>query len=211
MPRRTLEDLLRDEQLVDDVGLKHARRHARKNGVSLARAVVEEGLSDEALAEAVARRLRLPRIDLSREPVDDDALREVPFDLAEARRLLPLSIDRAGKKRIIRVAMADPLDLDAVEEIEMSTGCQLEAVVARAGELAEAAQRHYRHVITKMIPRKPFGDSAPTTKPNHKVGDEATVELRLQALVDHLAERGVVDRDALAELVRRLLKEKAGE
>jgi MshEN domain len=211
MTRRTLEDLLLDEQLVDAVGLKHARRHARKNGVSLARAVVEEGLSDEALAEAVARRLRLPRVELRDEPVDDDALREVPFDLADARRLLPLSIDRAGKKRVIRVAMADPLDVDAVEEIEMSTGCQVEAVVARAGDVAEAAQRHYRGVITKMIPRKPFGENAPVTKPNHKIADEAAVELRLQALVDYLVDKGVVDRDALAEAVRRLVKEKAGE
>jgi len=163
----------------------------------------------------VARRLKLPRVELADEPVDDDALREVPFDLADARRLLPLSIDRTGRRRTIRVAMADPLDLDAVEEIEMSTGCQLEPVVARAGELADAASRHYRGVITKMIPRRPPfggpGESAPTTQPTHKIADEASLELRLQALVDHLAERGVVDREALSELVRRLVKERAGE
>jgi Type II secretion system (T2SS), protein E, N-terminal domain len=215
MARRTLEDLLLEEGLVDDVVLRHARRHARKHGVSLARAVVEGGLSDEALAEAVARRLKLPRIELSDEPVDDDALREVPFELAEARRLLPLSIDRTGRRRTIRVAMADPLDLDAVEEIEMSTGCQLEAVVARAGELADAAGKHYRGVITRMIPRRPPfggpGESAPTTQPTHKIADEASLELRLQALVDHLAERGVIDREALSELVRRLVKERSGE
>jgi type IV pilus assembly protein PilB len=212
MARRTLEDLLLEEGLVDDVGLRHARRHARKHGVSLARAVVEGGLSDEALAEAVARRLQLTRVELADEPVDDDALREVPFELAEARRLLPLSIDRTGRRRTIRVAMADPLDLDAVEEIEMSTGCQLEPVVARAGELADAAGRHYRGVITKMIPRRPFGESAaPTTQPTHKIADEASLELRLQALIDHLAERGVVDREALSELLRRLVKERSGD
>ncbi len=215
MARRTLEDVLLEEGLVDEVGLRHARRQARKNGVSLARAVVESGLSDEALAEAVARRLRLARIDLSHEPVDDDALREVPFDLADSRRLLPLSIDRAEKRRTIRVAMADPLDLDAVEEIEMSTGCQLEAVVARVGELAEAAEKHYRGVITKMIPRRaPFGgasDRAPTTQPTHAVADEASLELRIEALTDYLVTRGAVDRDELAELVRRLVKERSGE
>jgi type IV pilus assembly protein PilB len=150
-----------------------------------------------------------PRVKLDDEPIDDDALREVPFDLAETRRLLPLSIERNGQKRVIRVAMADPLDLDAVEEIEMSTGCQLEAVVARAGELEEAAQRHYRGVITKMIPRKPFGDSSPITQPTHQIADEASVELRLEALIEHLTERGLVDSDALAERVRRLVKEKA--
>ena len=215
MPRKTLEELLLDEGLIDESGLRYARRHARKNGVSLARAVVEEGLSDEALAEAVARRLKLPRVDLAREPVDDDALREVPYDLADSRRLLPLSLDRTGRRRVIRVAMVDPLDVDAVEEIEMSTGCQLEAVVARAGELAEAAQKHYRGVITKMIPRRPvFGGpaaSAPTTQPTHKIADEASLELRLSALIDQLVERGHLDREALAEALRRLVKERSGE
>jgi type IV pilus assembly protein PilB len=210
MPRRRLEDLLLDEGLLDEVGLRHARRHARKHGVSLARAVVESGLSDEALAEAVARRLRLPRVDLQRENVDGDALREVPFDLADSRRLLPLSIDRTGRRRVIRVAMADPLDIDAVEEIEMTTGCQLEAMVAPVNELGEAATRHYSGIITKMIPRK-FPERAPTTQPTHRVADEASLELRLQAVVDQLVERGHLDRDALSEAVRRLVKEKSGE
>jgi hypothetical protein len=218
--RRTLEDLLLEERLVDEAGLRLARRHARKHGVSLARAVVEQGLSDEALAEAVARRLRLPRVDLAREPVDDDALREVPHDLAEARRLLPLSIERSAERRVIRVAMVDPLDLDAVEEIELSTGCQLEAVVARAGQLADATERHYRGIITKMIPRRPvFGQTReageatlePSTQPTHRIADEATVEVRLEALVSLLVDRGVVDAEALDEAIRRLVRTKAGD
>jgi hypothetical protein len=211
MPRRTLEDLLLEDGLIDLPTLKHARRHARKSHVSLARAVIEEGLSDEALADSVARRLKLPRVDLEREPVDEEVLREVPFDLADSRILFPLSIDRVSKPRVIRVVMADPLDVDAVEEIEMSTGCQLVALVAPAGEIQEAAQKHYRGIITKMIPRKPFGEGAPTTQPTHKIADEASVELKLQALIDHLAERGAVDREVLAESLRRLIKERAGE
>jgi type IV pilus assembly protein PilB len=210
--RRTLEDLLLEERLVDEAGLRLARRHARKHGVSLARAVVEQGLSDEALAEAVARRLHLPRVDLTREPVDDEALREVPHDLADARRLLPLSIERSAERRVIRVAMIDPLDLDAVEEIEMSTGCTLEPLVARAGELADAFARHYRGKITQTIPRRAaFGQRGevtlePSTQPTHKLADEATVEVRLDALVALLIEKGIVDRPTLDEAIRRLLR-----
>ena len=60
-----------------------------------------------------------------------------------------------------------------------------------------------------MIPRK-FGD-APTTKPNHAVTDEASLDLRLQALLELLIERGVIERDPYLETLRRLLKERAGE
>ena len=112
--------------------------------------------------------------------------------------------------------MADPTDRDAVEEIEMSTGCQVRPLVASAGELADAAQRYYRGIITKMIPRRaPFGfpgkEAGPPTQPTHHVSDEAPTEVKLQALVDVLVERGIVDKDAWLDAVRRLIKERAGE
>ena len=222
--RRTIEDLLVEAGLIDELRLRHVRRYARHNSVCLARAAVEiGGIAEEALASTLASRLRLPRVDLARQTVDDDAVREVPHDLAEARRLLPLAIDRAGPRRVIRVAMADPLDFDATEEIEMSTGCTVEPLVGRVGEIGDAVSRYYRGVITKMIPRRPLFGSAlptgtpaprlpdPTTQPHHHVADEAPPDLALRALVDLLVERGLLDRDSWQEAVRRLVKERVGE
>ena len=220
--RRTIEDVLVEAGLIDEARLRHVRRYARHNGVGLAAAaVLIGGIAEEALASTLAQKLRLPRVDLKAETVDDDAVREVPHDLAEARRLLPLSIDRTT--RVIRVAMADPLDFDATEEIEMSTGCTVEALVGRVGEIGDAVSRYYRGVITKMIPRRPvFGAATPTgtpaakapdptTQPHHNVADEAPAELALRALVDLLVERGVIDREAWQEAVRRLVKERSGD
>jgi hypothetical protein len=220
--RRTIEDVLVEAGLIDEARLRHVRRYARHNGVCLAAAVVQMGgVADELLAATLAQKLRLPRVDLKRETVDDDAVREVPHDLAEARRLVPLSIDRGT--RVIRVAMADPLDFDATEEIEMSTGCTVEALVGRVGELGDAVSRYYRGVITKMIPRRPVFGAAiptgtpaakgpePTTQPHHNVADEAPPEVALQALVDLLVERGVLDRESWQEALRRLVKQRAGE
>jgi len=222
--RRTIEDVLVEAGLIDEARLRHVRRYARHEGVCLARAAVEiGGISDELLASTLATRLRVARVDLLREAVDEDALREVPHDLAEARRLLPLSIDNSGARRVIRVAMADPLDFDATEEIEMSTGCSVEPLVARVGELGDAVKRYYRGVITKMIPRRPVFGSAlptgtpaakppdPTTQPHHNVADEAPPDLALRALVDLLVERGLIDRETWQEAVRKLVKERAGE
>lgn len=222
--RRTIEDVLVEAGLIDEARLRHVRRYARHNGVCLARAAVEiGGIAEEALASTLAARLRLPRVDLARELVDDDAVREVSHDLAEARRLLPLGIDRAGARRVIRVAMADPLDFDATEEIEMSTGCTVEPLVGRVGEIGDAVSRYYRGVITKMIPRRPaFGAALPTgtpaaklpdptTQPHHNVADEAPPELALRALVELLVERGVFDKETWQDAVRRLVKERAGD
>lgn len=222
--RRTIEDVLIEAGLLDETRLRYVRRYARHNGVCLARAVVEHaGITDEILASTLATRLRLPRVDLAHETVDEDAIREVPYDLADGRRLLPLVIDRAGPRRTIRVAMADPLDFDATEEIEMSTGCTVEPLVGRVGEIGDAVMRYYRGVITKMIPRRPIfgsqlatatpaaGKAEPTTQRHHQVADEAPPDLEVRALVNVLVERGLIERDAWLEAVRRLVKEKAGE
>jgi len=215
--RRTIEDVLVEAGLVDEARLRHVRRYARHNGVCLARALVEHaGVDEELLAATLAHELSLPRVDLAREPVDEDAVREVPYDLADGRRLLPIGIDR-DKRRVIRVAMADPLDFDATEEIEMSTGCTIEPLVGRVSEIGDAVMRYYRGVITKMIPRKPYfgatltANAQPTTQPHRDISDEATPEIGLQALLELLVERGLVDRDAWSEAVRKLLKERAGE
>jgi hypothetical protein len=222
--RRTIEDVLVEAGLIDEQRLRHVRRYARHNGVCLAYAVVQiGGIDEEILAATLAARLRLPRVDLGRETVDEDALREVSHDVADARRLIPLAIDNSGQRRTIRVAMADPLDFDATEEIEMSTGCTVEPLVGRVGEIGEAVTRYYRRVITKMIPRRPVFGAAiptgtpaarpadPTTQPHHVVGDEAPPEVALRALVDLLVERGVLDRETWQETLRRALKERAGE
>jgi hypothetical protein len=228
--RRTLEDVLVEAGILDEGRLRYVRRYARHNGVCLVRAAVEHGAVDEELlAATLASHLRLPRVDLAAEAVDDDAVREVPFDLAEQRVLLPLLIDRTDSRRVIRVAMADPLDFDATEEIELSTGCRVEPLVGRLREIADAVMRYYRGVITKMIPRRPiFGAPLPaaaaagaipspparpepTTQPHHVLSDEAPPDVALRALVDLLVERGVIEREAWQEQLRRLVRERAGE
>jgi hypothetical protein len=51
----------------------------------------------------------------------------------------------------------------------------------------------------------------PTTQPLHDLADEAPPELGLEALLDVLVERGVIDRDAWVDAVRRLAKQRTGE
>ena len=78
-----------------------------------------------------------------------------------------------------------------------TTGCTVEPLVGRVGEIGDAVTRYYRGVITKMIPRKRpvFGAAVatgtpaakppdPTTQPHHNVADEAPPDLALRALVD---------------------------
>jgi hypothetical protein len=119
--------------------------------------------------------------------------------------------------------MADPLDLDVLEEIELSTGCDLEPVIAPVNEIGAAIQRYYRGIITKMIPRRrplfgqldgdtpglkrPAQDAIEAaTQPTHQVADEARVELKLEVLIELLTEAGIIDREVWNETLRRRLR-----
>jgi hypothetical protein len=205
--RSTLADLVVDAGLLDETTLRHARQHARRSGVALCRALVEQRyVADERLAQELARRLSLPRVDLRRERADDEALREVPFVLAESHCLVPLSVERQGERRQLRVAMADPLDLDAVEELELTTGCELVLLVGTVSELTEASTRAYRGIITKTIPRRlAFGaDLDLGTQPAARAGIEELAG-RFEALVDALVEKGAIDRETFEGHCRRVL------
>jgi hypothetical protein len=213
---KQLADLLLEESLLDEDGLQAARRIARREGVPLVVAATQEGRVEEAaLAEALERRLKLPRVELGDAFVELDAVREVPHALAEERRLMPLALERAGGRRVLRVAMADPLDAQSIEEIESQSGCRVDPVIATPSEIEKAVARHYRGVTTKLIPRGAAAGGAPparereesVTQPHHRIEDGAPAELRVRALLAALIEKGVITDDEYLEALRKLLKD----
>jgi hypothetical protein len=181
--------------------------------VPLVVAVTQAGVAEAALLDALERRTKLPRVALATAFVEQDALREVSSDVAESRCLLPLSVEREGVRRVLRLAMADPLDAEAIEEIESSSGCHVEPLLAPPSEIAPAVQKHYRGVTTKLIHRagKHGRTAMPSseeqvTQPHHRLEDEAAVELRLKALVSVLIDKGVITDDEYIEALKRLLQ-----
>jgi hypothetical protein len=209
----TLESVLLDEHLIDDASLRAARRVALRKHVALIEVVVDEHTVDEdKLADALARRLGETRIPLS-QPVDEEALRELPHDLAAAHLCVPVHLDSSGERRVLKLAMANPLDVAAIEDIGHSSGCHIEAGAASLSEVRAAIERSYRSLITRMIPRHRAGGSAideakpgdPPTQPL-TLPDESSLELRLRALTDALVERGVVNTSDLDERVRKLVR-----
>ncbi len=204
----SLEALLLEEQLVSEAVLREAKRSALRRRVRLVEALVDDHAIDEVqMADVLASRLSLPRF--STGPLDEEALREVSHDLATAHLVVPVHVDTDDNaQRTLRLAMVDPLDAFALEDIAHGCGCVIEPVVATLGQVRVALQRSYRGMITKMIPRT--ADSAtrgiePTTQPLLQLPDESSIEVRLRAVIEVLLERGVVSATELEERVKRLV------
>jgi len=223
--RQGLGDVLIEEHLIAREQLNQAKRAAERLGSPLVAVLLEQGLvTGEALVESLRRRLQLELFDPVHTVVDLDAVREVPFEEANRYRLLPVQVQhRSAGQRALRVAMVDPLDAQAIEDIEFSTGCTVEPMIAHPSHLADAIRHHYRGVVTKVIARartddaipgrpgrRPFGGELEEgelhTKPVHRVQQAAATTQRVDALVSLLVRKGVITQDEYEEQLRLFLR-----
>ncbi len=128
-----------------------ARAESDRDGVALVVTLVDRHRIPEEAILAVLDE-ETARVALADLEIDTDAVREVPLDLAERRRLVPVQLE-LGERRILRVAMADPLDHRAVAEIEAQSGALVEPLLASSSEIEAAIERAYRGLVTKVMHR----------------------------------------------------------
>jgi len=100
--------------------------------------------SDETIAYAVACQMRAPFVRLAGESIDPEAVRLLTGRLAAHHACIPLRVN--GKTLVL--AMINPLDLIAIQDVELTTSLQVEPVVVTVSELEEAIRRHYGVEVT---------------------------------------------------------------
>src|SRR6059058_6091144 len=106
-----LGEVLLEEGLIDRVGLGAAERYAAAQGCALVSALLDEGrVGEDVLVGTLEGRLGLPLADLGESAVELDAVRELTLEVVERYVMVPLTLLRTGDRRVLRVAMADPLD-----------------------------------------------------------------------------------------------------
>jgi type IV pilus assembly protein PilB len=138
-PSRLLGRLLVEAGSLSDRSLEEALEAQRRTGERLGDLLSRLGLvSEEAVAEALAVQLGLDYQPAPLTP-DPQALAAVPSGLALRRGVLPLALVPRG----IRVAMVDPLDLAAVDDLQFHTGRRVTAVVAPVATLRRAIRQAY--------------------------------------------------------------------
>src|SRR5690606_8877408 len=82
-------------------------------------------------------------VDLASQTISPAVLSKVPAEICRRHRLFPLAIRRDERGPFLHVAMADPADLEAIDDLRFLTGLRVEAAVAPEGEIHRAIERHY--------------------------------------------------------------------
>ncbi|HEV8185121.1 MAG TPA: GspE/PulE family protein [Chthoniobacterales bacterium] len=135
-----IAELLLEHKIVEPARMKEVLQEANLNGKTLAKTITDSGLLNErGFYETVAEALGTDFIDLARYEIPPEVLRLIPSGLAQLHRALPLwSVDDA-----ITVALVDPLDLRAAEDLRFALGKDVHVVVAPTDQLEERLKRHY--------------------------------------------------------------------
>ena len=144
---KRLGDLLIDENIITPQDLTDAIAEQRRSGELLGATLVRMGMvSESQLMKALQVQLGLPLMDLAEVVADEQALSLIKEDVARKYSALPLEIE--GRKTLI-VAMADPLNVAALEDLRFHSGMFIQPVLAMPSAIIEAIERYY-HIDTSM-------------------------------------------------------------
>ena len=115
-----LTDILLNDGLVSESQLTAAYDEHQRDGRSLGRVLVDQGvLSESQLVAALAQQVGLPFVDLSEYSVDGSAIGRVPGPVCRRHSAIPIGFED-GK---LLVAMADPANVFAVDDIRSTVDC----------------------------------------------------------------------------------------
>jgi type IV pilus assembly protein PilB len=139
-----LGELLVNRGLIDEQQLAAALEEHESGGKRLGMTLVRLGyLDEEDLVQTLANQLKLPVARIRGKQVDHEVIELVEVDLAEKHRCLPLFLKPEGGSRNLYLAMEDPSDEEAREEIARRIGLEIRPVLVSPTELEDALQRHY--------------------------------------------------------------------
>src|SRR5437870_8329904 len=130
-----LGEILVKENLITADQLKQAMAHQRQNGGRLGTALMKLGfVSDDEITEVLSRQYGVPSINLKYYEVDPAVIKLIPQDTAVRYQIVPLS--RVGST--LTIAMIDPTNVFAMDDIKFMTGFNVEPVVASESAISEA-------------------------------------------------------------------------
>ena len=135
-----LGELLVKEKLISQDQLKQALDHQKTHGGRLGTALVKLGLvTDDEVTAVLSRQYGVPSINLKFYEVDPAVVKLIPQETAVRYQIVPLS--RVGST--LTIAMTDPTNVFAMDDIKFMTGFNVEPVVASESAIAEAIVKFY--------------------------------------------------------------------
>ncbi|MDX1583629.1 MAG: type IV-A pilus assembly ATPase PilB, partial [Thermoanaerobaculia bacterium] len=135
-----LGELLVKANLLTQEQLKEALDKQRETGAKLGETIINLGLvSEEDITECLSQQFGVPSISLQHFEIDDSVIRLIPGDVARKYNIIP--VNKTGAT--LTIAMADPTNVFAMDDIKFMTGYNVEPVVASEVGIKQAIDQYY--------------------------------------------------------------------
>src|SRR5919106_4502241 len=133
-------DLLLKEKRITPAQLQEALNYQKTNGGKLGLNLVKLGfVTDEEITSLLSKQYGVPSINLSQFEIDAAVIKLIPPDTAQKYQIIPLS--RSGAT--LTIAITDPTNVFAMDDIKFMTGYNVEPVVASETAVLDAIHKYY--------------------------------------------------------------------
>jgi type IV-A pilus assembly ATPase PilB len=138
--KKRLGEILQDIGLVTEEQLYLALEEQKVTRESLGTILIKMGIvNSESLSHALATQFGMTVVKLSDEEIQDEALRKVPPAVARRQKIVPIKFEN----NILTVAMADPLDFLAIDNLCAMLGCEVVGVLSTLDDIEAALNKNY--------------------------------------------------------------------
>ncbi|MFH0839368.1 MAG: ATPase, T2SS/T4P/T4SS family [Candidatus Omnitrophota bacterium] len=146
--RKQLGQLLIESKLINEDELKKALEEQKEKDIPLIQALIELGfISQNDLLAFLSETLDIPPINLSRLKLSQETLSLIPKKLISAYRLIPIS----NLSNVITIAMADPFNFFAIDDLKAITGFDIRVVIASYEQIMEIIKSQSTAEVSKEI------------------------------------------------------------
>ena len=187
---KKLGDLLVEAGLITEEQLKEALEVQKNDNERIGTILVKLGyLTEEEITSFLSKQYGIPAVNLEHFEISEDVIKRIPSDIARKYMLIPIT--RTGST--LTVAMADPTNIYALDDIKFLTGLNVEPVVASELSIKKAIDKYYgseTQIELRKVVEDLEGDLAAEDADLEVVEDEE--EIDLESLVASVEEAPVV-------------------
>ena len=138
-----LGDVLVNSGVITAEQLQKGLELQKGSGRKLGETLVDEGITtEENIAKALSSQLGYEMVDLQDVSIDEEILNLVPPSILKKHKMIPFEYSKTGMN-VLRVAMSDPMNMAAMDDINIITNLQVEPVVATPRDVMLALDRYY--------------------------------------------------------------------
>ncbi|MDE5940193.1 MAG: Flp pilus assembly complex ATPase component TadA [Lachnospiraceae bacterium] len=138
-----LGDVLVQNGVITEEDLQRGLERQKGSGRKLGETLVDEGIAtEENIARALSKQFHYDMVDLQNTEIPQEILDLVPANVLKKHRAIPFEYS-PDNMNVLRVAMSDPMDIGAMDDINIITNLQVEPVVATMGSVMLAIDRYY--------------------------------------------------------------------